>query len=73
MTTVTKSKGKSAKRNWAKKGLKVQVCVSYRPELLADLRRLHASTRVPMAVYFEEALADLLVKHAAVLKKARND
>ena len=69
MTNVTKSKGKAAKRDWSKKGKKEQICVSYTPEILAGIRQLSEATRVPMAVYFEEALEDLLKKYATTLRK----
>ena len=62
-TNVSKSRGKAAKKE--------QICVSYTPELLAGIRQLSETTRVPMAVYFEEALEDLLKKYAAALRKAK--
>lgn len=65
MSSVTKSRKKPTE-NRSIKGKKLQVCVAYPPELIARLKSLSASTRVPMAVYYQEALEDLLKKHAAV-------
>ena len=53
------------------RGKQVQLTMSLPPELVRDLKRLAEGTRVPMAAYMQEALEDLLRKHAATLRRAK--
>jgi predicted DNA-binding protein len=53
------------------KGKRVLTSLYLDPEVQADLKRLSAYTRVPVAAYLREAVADLLKKHAADLRRAK--
>lgn len=53
------------------KGKQVQVMGYYSPDAAKQLRRLSEATRIPQAALLREALDDLLRKHAATLRKAR--
>jgi hypothetical protein len=65
-----KAKGKTST---SIKGKQEQICVSLPPEMVASLRQLSESTRVPMAAYLREALEDLLNKepYPGILRKAK--
>jgi predicted DNA-binding protein len=71
MAKVTASKGRPTGGNKSVKGRKLQVCVAYPPGLIEQLKALSKDTRVPMAAYYQEALEDLLRKHAAVLRRVK--
>lgn len=46
-----------------KKGNRLQITTYYDHGAITHLKLLSGSTRVPMAIYFREALDDLLDKH----------
>ena len=52
------------------KGNQTQLAGYFAPEAVAQLRKLSDLTRVPQSAYLREALDDLLVKYASVLRKA---
>jgi hypothetical protein len=52
------------------KGNQTQMAGYYAPEAVAQLRKLSDLTRVPQSAYLREALDDLLVKYAHVLRPA---
>lgn len=54
-----------------KKGNRILTSLYLDPPVMDDLRALSAHTRVPMAEYLREAVADLLKKHARDLRKAK--
>jgi hypothetical protein len=41
------------------------------PEVIADLRRLSAHSRIPVQAYLREAIDDLLKKYAAAVRRAK--
>lgn len=45
------------------RGHQVQVGTYLSPEMFAELKRISAKTRVPMAVYVREAIDAMLKKH----------
>jgi predicted DNA-binding protein len=51
------------------RGKRIMTNVYLDPLALADLKRLSAHTRIPMAAYLREALEDLLKKHAKELRR----
>lgn len=53
-----------------KVGKQIKVVSYYTPEVIEQLNRLSAATRITKAVLLREALDDLLKKHAATLRKA---
>jgi hypothetical protein len=53
------------------KGNRVLMSLYLDPPVLADLKRLSANTRVPMAEYLREAVSDLLKKRAKDLRKPK--
>lgn len=55
-----------------KKGNRILTSLYLDPPALEDLRALSAHTRVPMAEYLREAVADLLKKHGKDLRKAKS-
>ena len=52
------------------KGRQKPVTTYYPPESVEKLQRLSEVTRVPQAVYLREALDDLFLKYADVLRPA---
>lgn len=54
------------------KGKRIMTSLYIEPEVHAALKRLSEATRVPIAVYLREAVADVLAKyHAAVKQEVR--
>ena len=52
------------------KGNQTQLAGYYSPDAVSQLRKLSDLTRVPQSAYLREALDDLLVKYASVLRPA---
>jgi len=52
------------------RGKRIMTNVYLDPPALAELKKLSAHTRIPMAAYLREAVEDLLKKHAKELRRA---
>ena len=52
------------------KGNQTQLAGYYSPDAVSQLRKLSDLTRVPQSAYLREALDDLLMKYASVLRPA---
>jgi predicted DNA-binding protein len=54
------------------KGNQVQMAGYYDPAAVEKLRVLSETTRVPKAAYLREALDDVLMKYARVVRKTKH-